>query len=382
MGETGQVEYEAQDEGLATVGQDEGMEPGAAAATAIVLAGKGVTLGDLLAVNPAAVEAAEIINTAVEVVTGGIAQQIVDSLAPITTIHEQLARLAMQPSLLEIVKSAGISGGHVLGEEAFRNRGIASAFYESETALNMPRLAGGIGTMVAGPVPSESYSRLFGVHEDDAFGFRDAIERMNRPFRDTLESSMNAHMVNWEGAHSRIFEEIRTERQRGQPAFDAILADIRNQRQQQAEDMQKTSAVIAQFRQQRSEETAAYYADRERLQFQSTLASQRWGIYKPELPADHVEVVQTSDQITLEGLNMALAEGKLPWREVMHLAMQHMPNAKPGQKEPPVLEQLSLVEGWEAVRGKMLQIHYCNKVGISRASLNRYQRRCKALGLI
>jgi len=104
--------------------------------------------------------------------------------------------------------------------------------------------------------------------------------------------------------------------------------------------------------------------------------------YTPERPPEPIEVVQVDSQITLEGLGRALAEGRLPVRDVMRLCLRHVPGSKPGVKEPPIEEQLALVEGWYSSRGGMLQEVYCGKVGISRATLHRYEKTCKALGLL
>jgi len=115
--------------------------------------------------------------------------------------------------------------------------------------------------------------------------------------------------------------------------------------------------------------------------------------YVPEQPPQPIKAVQVDSQITLEGLSHALAEGRLPVRDVMRLCLQHVPASKPGVKEPPIEEQLALVEGWymvKAARGRKrsfweeweTQDKYCKKMGISRATLNRYERTCRALGLI
>jgi len=114
---------------------------------------------------------------------------------------------------------------------------------------------------------------------------------------------------------------------------------------------------------------------------------------EPEQPPGAIEAVQVDSQITLEGLSHALAEGRLPVQDVMRLCLQHVPASKPGVKEPPIEEQLALVEGWymvKAARGRKrsfweeweTQDKYCKKMGISRATLNRYERTCRALGLI
>jgi hypothetical protein len=171
------------------------------------------------------------------------------------------------------------------------------------------------------------------------------------------------------------------DRQREQ-ALQSINDFARNYATEQAaisrrmnEQLTRYSSALMAEQQQRQETMLAAFADVDRWQ-------RRWEVHEPEPPAEQIEVVQTHDQLTLESIAMALKQGSLPWREVMHLAMQHMPDTKRGRKEPPIPEQLALVEGWHAVRGRMLQQRYCDRVGISRASLNRYERTCRALGLI
>lgn len=103
---------------------------------------------------------------------------------------------------------------------------------------------------------------------------------------------------------------------------------------------------------------------------------------EPERPPRAIEAVQVDSQITLEGLSHALAEGRLPVRDVMRLCLQHVPASKPGPAEPTIQEQIELVEGWHRAKGKVLQQFYCDGMGISVRSLQRYIRNLKALGIV
>jgi len=182
---------------------------------------------------------------------------------------------------------------------------------------------------------------------------------------------------------------VDTQREREQALLSSFArtyaADQAAVSKRMNESLSQYASVLRAEQQQREKAMYAAFADIGRWQGPSLLWREAvHSVYEhaPAPPAEQIEVVQVDDEITLESLRAALAEGRLPWREVMQLAMQHMPSTKPGRKEPPIPEQLTLVEGWYAIRGKMLQERYCGKVGISKASLNRYERNCKALGLI
>lgn len=379
MGETGQPEYEVQGGEVTAVGHDEGIEPEAAATTAIVLAGKGVTLGDLLKVNPAVVNTAGIMNSAARVVTDNITLQIVDSLAPITTIHEQLTHLAMQPSILEIVRNAGISGGHVLGDEAFRDGGIASAFSKSETGLNMlrlsenvtmPRLAGGIKAMGAWQEPGESFSQLLGVQADSLSAVHDALVGINRPMEEALES-IRGFGMDWDAASSRIYEQIEAEERQRQKAMQSFYSEIDAQQRQRAEAMEATFANIEIWRQQNDEamRRTAAALDQWR-ESRSELASRRWGVYEPEeLP---------EQPVTLEDVEMALREGRLSPAELIRLALQHE-KSPPGQKLPPWPEIEAICLDYD-LHGHLYQNQeaFARKHHISKSTFTRYRQMWRA----
>lgn len=324
--------------------QDEGIETGIEVFAALFPTLKGITLGEVLATHPAFELMAERTDLAMREVTARAAE-------------------AVGGAALNVLERAGQQMSDIL------NTGAAS------TLLDVAR---GIGQQPLIEFPQFRLADNFSIFQDAAeslrlsSGIADSLSIM-RGWEDGLASFVDAQREQ-EQAMLSMGNFARTY---------AAEQDAVGKRMN--ESLSQYASALRAEQQQREKAMYAAFADMGRWQGPSILwrdAVHSVHELAPAPLAEQIEIVQVDDEITLESWSAALAEGRLPVHEAFKLVMQHMPNTKPGRKEPPIPEQLSLVEGWHAVRGKMLQQRYCDRVGISKASLNRYERTCRALGLI
>jgi hypothetical protein len=361
MDETEQVEREAQGEDVAAVGQDEDREPEAAATTAIVPAGKGVRLSNLLGTSQTLEELSEDMVSAVCSETGDDAQM----LKRIELIQQQIEQLVIQSAMRNIAESAMISDGHFSGDGVLWNREIASAFLESIDIPSFPDISWAMSSYL---VPSESYLRFLGMQEDSFFTHPVTLGGINRPMKNVLEF-VHEFGMDRGAAPSRMYELIEAEERQSQKFLQSLHDEFESQQWQRAETMEATFARLERGWQQNDEAIRRRASTLERWrESQSPLASQRWGVHEPK----------SRKETFMERLKVMIQEGKISPAELIMVALQH-DKAAPGQKLPPWSEIEAICVDYERNGHRYKnQAAFARQHNISKSTFTRYRQMWKA----